>query len=91
MAVGENIPAEPGFRDGRPLHSWRIEWDEEWFCHVEAVDQEEAVRKAIEFMASKSNKYTIETHPRPAYASIVKEWVVATTLYRIMKTEDEQL
>lgn len=76
MAIGDRVPIEPGFReDGTPVYTWRVEWDEEWFCHVEASDREEATNKAIQIMSKNDKQYTTETHPKPVYVGIVREWV----------------
>jgi len=67
MRIGDTIPVEPGFRDGRPIYWWRVEWDEEYFANVEACTADEAVEKAIVMLHSKTP---------PKLVSIIKEWVV---------------
>jgi hypothetical protein len=67
MEKNETIPVEPSFCDGVPVYWWRVHWDDECFCHVEATSRNEAIKKACSKMRA--------TIP-PKSTTIVHNWVV---------------
>lgn len=66
------IPSEPSFRDGKPVYFWRVQWDEECFCHVEAVTIAEAVENAFALMNRRTPSQLTQ---QPEFVAKVKEWV----------------
>lgn len=70
--LDETIPVEPSFRDGNPVYWWRVHWDDECFCHVEATDRNEAIDKAYGMM----NRGKVWLVRPPESVTIVKNWVI---------------
>jgi hypothetical protein len=67
VKIGDKIPCERGFQDDQPLYWWRVEWDEECFCHVQGRNRDEAVEKA--FIKAKMDQ-------QPRFVTKVENWVV---------------
>lgn len=70
--MNDTIPVEPSFRDGEPVYWWRVHWDDECFCHVDATNRAEAIDKAYVMMNGDKRWLT---RP-PESATIVKNWVI---------------